>query len=92
MMKTTTVLAAVAIGAAAIGISFAPPAAAGSSNCHTVGPSIVCGQGGVSGGGQPPGALTAPVRPPQRWLHHSVRHLPELWVHCRVGHGVANHR
>ena len=65
MIKTTTLLAAVAIGAAAIGISVAPPAGAASSNCRTVGASIVCGQGGVKGGGQPTGgALTAPVPAP----------------------------
>ena len=64
MMKTTTALAAAALGAAVIGISFAPPAAADSSNCHSVGASIVCGQGGVRGGGQPGGALTAPVPVP----------------------------
>jgi hypothetical protein len=64
MNKTTTILSAVALGAAAIGISVAPPATADSSNCHTVGASIVCGQGGVKGGGQPAGALTAPVPAP----------------------------
>jgi hypothetical protein len=57
-MRTTIVLAALAVGAAAIGIGIAPPAAADpSSNCQTIGASTVCGQGGITGGG---GASAAP--------------------------------
>jgi hypothetical protein len=49
---TTTVLAAVATGAAAIAIGIAPPAAAEPSNdCQTTGATTVCAQGNVSGGG-----------------------------------------
>jgi hypothetical protein len=65
MKKTTTVLAALTIGAAAIGISSAPPAAANPSNCQTVGSTAVCGQGNVRGASQsagaPNGAVPAPV-------------------------------
>jgi hypothetical protein len=54
MQKTTTGLAALAIGAAAIAISTAPPASADSSkSCQTSGAATVCAQGSVSGGGQP---------------------------------------
>jgi hypothetical protein len=60
-MRTNTVLAALAIGAAAIGISVAPPAAADpSNNCQDNSGVTVCGQGGVSGGGQ----SVAPAVPP----------------------------
>jgi hypothetical protein len=54
MQKTTTGLAALAIGAAAFAISFAPSAAADSSkNCQTSGAVTVCAQGSVTGvGGQ----------------------------------------
>lgn len=53
MKKTTTVLAALAIGAAAVGISIAPLAAAGDSdsNCQSVGDVTVCAQGGDVRGG-----------------------------------------
>jgi hypothetical protein len=66
MKKTTTVLAALAIGAAAIGISIAPPSAADDSNpnCQTVGGTTVCAQGGdVRGGDQfvaPPDPVAGP--------------------------------
>jgi hypothetical protein len=60
--ETTTVLAALAIGAAAVAISIAPPAAADPyKNCRTTGAATVCAQGSVSGGGgpsvAPPGAM-----------------------------------
>lgn len=58
MQKTTTVLAAVAIGATAIGISVASPAAATSSNCQQAGTATVCGQGDIRVGGSLP--ATAP--------------------------------
>ena len=66
MHQTTTVLAALAIGAAAIAISIAPPAAADSSkNCQTTDATTVCAQGGVSGGaGQsvaPGGGVVRPM-------------------------------
>jgi hypothetical protein len=64
MKKITTVFAALTIGAAAIGISIAPPAAAAPSNCQTVGATVVCGQGNVSGGGQSAGAPNGPVSAP----------------------------
>lgn len=64
MKKTTTVLAALAIGAAAIGVSIAPPAAADPSNCQNVGGTTVCGQGDVRGGGQSAGAPNGPVPGP----------------------------
>ena len=52
MHKTTTVLAALAIGAAAIATSMAPPAAADPfKNCQTTGAATVCAQGSVGGGG-----------------------------------------
>jgi hypothetical protein len=62
-MKKTTVLV-LAIGAATIGISFAPLAGADPSNCQTVGGSTICGQGSVGGGGQPGGAPNAGVPAP----------------------------
>jgi hypothetical protein len=61
MKKTGTVLAAMAIGAAAIGISLAPSAAGDPSNCQTVGAATVCGQGDVRGGGQSAGAPNVPA-------------------------------
>jgi hypothetical protein len=64
MKKTTTVLAAVTIGAAAIGISIAPPAAAAPSNCQTVGGTTVCGQGNVRGASQSARAPNGPVPAP----------------------------
>lgn len=51
MKKTTAVLAALAIGAAAIGISIAPPAAADPS-CQDIGATTVCAQGTVNAGDQ----------------------------------------
>jgi hypothetical protein len=52
MYKTTTVLAALLIGAAAIVIGIVPPAAAEPANdCQTIGAATVCAQGNVSGGG-----------------------------------------
>jgi hypothetical protein len=54
MQKATISLAALAIGAAAIAVSIAPPASADSSkNCQTSGAVTVCAQGSVSGGGGP---------------------------------------
>jgi hypothetical protein len=50
-MRTTIVLAALSIGAAVIGTSVAPQAAAGpSNNCQTNGGVTVCAQGGPSNG------------------------------------------
>jgi hypothetical protein len=63
-MKKTTVLAAAAIGAAAIGISFAPAAAADTSNCQSVGGTTLCGHGNVGGGGQSTGTVSSPVPAP----------------------------
>ena len=51
MKKITTVLAALAIGAAAIAISIAPPAAA-EPQCQDVGATTVCAQGTVGPGDQ----------------------------------------
>jgi hypothetical protein len=54
MQKTTAGLAALAIAAAAIAISIAPPAAADSiKDCQTSGAVTVCAQGGVRGVGGP---------------------------------------
>jgi hypothetical protein len=39
----------VAVAAAAVGVSGAPPAVADPSNCQQFGSTIVCGQGGVGG-------------------------------------------
>jgi hypothetical protein len=66
MQTTITGLAALAIGAAAVAISIAPPAAANSSkNCQTSGAVTVCAQGGVRDvGGQsiaPGGGVVWPV-------------------------------
>ena len=55
MKKTTTVLAALTIGAAALGVGIAPTAAADPTNCQTVGATTVCGQGDVRSGGEPVG-------------------------------------
>ena len=51
MKKPTSVLAGLAIGAAALGIIIAPPAAA---DCQDNGGVTVCAQGSVSGGDQAP--------------------------------------
>ena len=64
MNKATTVLAALTIGAAAIGISIAPPAFADPTNCETVGESTVCGQGNVRGGGEVAGPPNVPAPTP----------------------------
>jgi hypothetical protein len=49
--KTTAVLAAPASGAAALGISIAPPAAA-EPQCQDIGATTVCAQGSVGAGDQ----------------------------------------
>jgi len=54
----------VAVAAAAMGISGAPPAGADPSNCQQVGATTVCGQGTVNGGGQS-AAPAAPAVPPK---------------------------
>ena len=64
MKKITRVVAAMAIGAAAIGIGIAPPAAADTSNCQTVGASTICGQGGVTNRGPSASPSNAPVQAP----------------------------
>jgi hypothetical protein len=64
MKKTAPVISALAIAAAAIGISFAPPAAADTSNCQNAGATTVCGQGGVTGAGPSAGAPSAPPSAP----------------------------
>jgi hypothetical protein len=51
MKKTTAVLAALSIGAAAIGISIAPPAAA-DPQCQDIGATTVCAQGSIGAGDQ----------------------------------------
>jgi len=58
-----TVLAALAIAAAAIGMGMAPPAAADPSNCQTIGATTVCGQGDVRAG-EPAEPSNAPVPAP----------------------------
>ena len=63
MKKITRVVAAMAIGATAIGIGIAPPAAA--DNCQTVGAATICGQGGATNGGSSAGASNAPPQGPQ---------------------------
>ena len=55
------IVLALAIGAATIGIGFAPLAGANPTNCQTVSGTTVCGQGSVGGGGQPGGAPAAPA-------------------------------
>jgi hypothetical protein len=64
MKKITTVVAAMAIGAAAIGIGITPAAADPNPNCQTAGGATVCAQGGdVRGGGQsvaPNGPVAGP--------------------------------
>jgi hypothetical protein len=62
MKKITRVVAAMAIGATAIGIGIAPPAAA--DNCQTVGAATICGQGGATNGGSSAGAANAPAQGP----------------------------
>jgi hypothetical protein len=64
MKKITRVVAAMAIGAAAIGIGIAPPAAADTSNCQQVGAATICGQGGVKNGSPSAGASNAPAQGP----------------------------
>jgi hypothetical protein len=63
MKKITRVAAAMAIGAAAIGIGIAP-AAADTSRCQPVGATTICGQGGVTNGGRSAGASNAPAQGP----------------------------
>jgi hypothetical protein len=64
MKKITTVVAAMAIGAAAIGIGIAPPAAADTSRCQPVGATTICGQGGVTNAGPSAGASNVPAQGP----------------------------
>ena len=64
MKKITRVVAAMAIGAAAIGIGIAPPAAADTSNCQAVGAATICGQGGVTNARPSAGAANAPAQGP----------------------------
>ena len=61
MKNVTTILAAAAIGAAAVVFSIAPPAAADTSNCQQAGASSVCGQGDVRGGDQSPDGSDVPA-------------------------------
>lgn len=64
MKKITTIPAALAIGAAAIAIGIASPAAADPTNCETVGGATVCGQGTVGGeAGASNGPVSAPMAP-----------------------------
>jgi hypothetical protein len=67
MKKITTVIAAMAIGVAAIGIGVAPLAGADPNNCQQVGATTVCGQGGVNSGGQP--AAPRPGAGPQACIN-----------------------
>ena len=60
MQKTTTVLV-LAIGAVTIGIGIAPPAAADTSRCQSVGAATICGQGAVTNGSPSAGAPNAPA-------------------------------
>ena len=61
MKKITRVVAAMAIGAAAIGVGIAPSAAADPNpNCQNVGGSTVCAQGGDV---RSPGQSVAPPAP-----------------------------
>jgi hypothetical protein len=53
-----------AIGAAAIGIGIAPPAAADTTNCQTMGAATICGQVGLTNGGPSAGASNAPAQGP----------------------------
>jgi hypothetical protein len=62
----TTVLAAMAIGAMAIGIGIASPAAADPNNCQTVGGATVCSQGGDVRGGDQSAAPYGPGTWPPR--------------------------
>jgi hypothetical protein len=62
MKKITRVAAAMAVGATAIGIGIAPPAAA--DNCQTVGAATICGQGGATNQGSPAGGANAPAQGP----------------------------
>ena len=61
MKKTTAVFAALAIGAAAIGI--APPAAA-DPQCQDIGATTVCAQGTVGPGDQSPDNTAGPLGDP----------------------------
>jgi hypothetical protein len=63
-MKKITTVVAMAIGAAAIGIGIASPAAADPNNCQTVGGATVCSQGGGVRGVNPPAAPNGPVAGP----------------------------
>jgi hypothetical protein len=60
MKRITRVVAAMAIGATAIGIGIAPPAAA--DNCQTVGAATICGQGSPTNGSSSAGAANAPAQ------------------------------
>ena len=60
MKRTVLVLA---IGAATIGIGFAPLAGADPANCQSINGATVCGQGSLRGGGQPGGGVPAAPAP-----------------------------
>jgi len=82
MKKITRVVAAMAIGATAIGIGIAPPAAA--DNCQTVGAATICGQGGAANGGSPAGAANAPAQGP---VSGGCVTPYGTYQQCNAGHG-----
>jgi hypothetical protein len=85
MKKTTRVVAAMAIGATAIGIGIAPPAAA--DNCQTVGAATICGQGGATNGGSSAGASNAPAQGPQGPASGGCLTPYGTYQQCNAGHG-----
>jgi hypothetical protein len=82
MKKITRVVAAMAIGATAIGIGIAPPAAA--DNCQTVGAATICGQGGATNGGSSAGASNAPAQGP---ASGGCLTPYGTYQQCNAGHG-----
>ena len=82
MKKITRVVAAMAIGATAIGIRIAPPAAA--DNCQTVGAATICGQGGATNGGSSAGTANAPAQGP---ASGGCLTPYGTYQQCNAGHG-----
>ena len=82
MKRITRVVAAMAIGATAIGIGIAPPAAA--DNCQTVGAATICGQGGPTNGVSSAGASNAPAQGP---ASGGCLTPYGTYQQCNAGHG-----
>ena len=85
-MRTRIVLAALAIGASAVGIGIAPIAAGtpSSQNCQSVGGATVCAQGGASSAGQ---SASPTVPAPPNAGAGGCANAFGVYQNCNVGRG-----